>query len=216
MTLTVAINIQDYIFLASDQRLTIECAPETNLPPKTYIDHYKKIKYWEYGAITVSGDVMLMHYFFVILQAHAKQNCWDFLQMAQEARCFYFQNNKTTQPATGTAFISIYTLDKVEIVHVSIKEHLIEYEVIEPMHAHFSLYAGRPDDPIYQVFVNSLKKLDQFLNREDFFNYHIELIKYFFTRQKRFDESITSSFDLFIQNTTTGKGVLITVNNSEP
>lgn len=78
MTLTVAINIQDYIFLASDQRLTIECAPETNLPPKTYIDHYKKIKYWEYGAITVSGDVMLMHYLFLILQAYAKRNCWDF------------------------------------------------------------------------------------------------------------------------------------------
>lgn len=30
----------------------------------------------------------------------------------------------------------------------------------------------------------------QLLNREDFFNYHIELIKYFFTRQKRLDESI--------------------------
>jgi len=47
--------------------------------------------------------------------------------MAQEARYFYFQNNKTTRPATDTAFISIYTLNKVEIVHVSIKEHLIEY-----------------------------------------------------------------------------------------
>ena len=72
-TLTVAINIQDYIFLASDQRLTIECAPETNLPPKTYISHYKKIKYWEYGAITVSGDVMLnalfLSYFTSVCQA---------------------------------------------------------------------------------------------------------------------------------------------------
>lgn len=216
MTLTVAINIQDYIFLASDQRLTIECGPLTNLPPKTFVDDYKKIKYWEYGAITVSGNVLLMHYFHRVLQIYAKKNLWNFLDMAVEARNLYFEKAKTTKEATGTAFISIFTLNGVQIVHLSIKENIIEYEIVPPMHAHFSLFAGTPDDPIYQLFVNSLKKVDTFLNKIDFFNYHIELIKYFFKRQKRIDESITSSFDVFIQSTKSGKGIILSIENELP
>ncbi len=52
---------------------------------------------------------------------------------------------------TGTAFSLIFKLGKVEIIHLSIKENYIEYETIQPMHAHFSLFEGTPDDPIYQL-----------------------------------------------------------------
>ena len=172
MTLTVAINIDDYIILTGDHRLTIECEPFTGLPARTVVDDYKKIKYWKYGAITVSGDVLLMYYFHEVLEFYAKQNNWDFLQVAQVARAMYLNDDKPEQHATGTAFFSLFTLGKVEIIHLSIKKNYIEYETIKPMHAHFSLFEGTPDDPIYQLFVNSLRKIDSFLNFEDFYNYH--------------------------------------------
>ncbi|MGF2637281.1 hypothetical protein ACQUFW_13290 [Acinetobacter johnsonii] len=213
MTLTVAINIDDYIILTGDHRLTIECEPFTGLPTRTVVDDYKKIKYWKYGAITVSGDVLLMYYFHEVLEFYAKQNNWDFLQVAQVARAMYLNDDKPEQHATGTAFFSLFTLGKVEIIHLSIKKNYIEYETIKPMHAHFSLFEGTPDDPIYQLFVNSLRKIDSFLNFEDFYNYHTELLRFFYTRQKRIDDSITSSFDLFIQNTKTGQGFMQTIEN---
>lgn len=104
MTLTVAINLNDYIILTGDHRLTIECEPFTGLPARTVVDDYKKIKYWEYGAITVSGDVLLMYYFHEVLEIYAKQNNWDFLQVAQVARAMYLSAGKPVQHATGTAF----------------------------------------------------------------------------------------------------------------
>jgi hypothetical protein len=213
MTLTVAINLKDYIIVTADHRLTIECEPFTGLPARTVVDNYKKIKYWKYGAITVSGDVLLMYYFHEVLELYAKQNNLDFLQIAQVARAMYLKDGKHREHATGTAFFSIFTLEKVDIIHLSIKENYIEYEIIKPMYAHFSLFEGTPDDPIYQLFVNSLRKIDNFLYFKDFYNYHIELLKFFYTRQKRIDDSITSSFDIFIQNTKTGHGFMQTIKN---
>lgn len=104
-------------------------------------------------------------------------------------------------------------MDKVELISLSIREKEIEYEVIPTMNAHFSLFAGTPDDPIYQVFVNSLKRIDKFIIAPNFFTYHLELLKQFYKRQQSFDDSITKSFDLFIQDTTTGHGFITSISN---
>ena len=213
MTLTVAINLDNYIFIAGDQRLSIECEPFTGLPAKTIIDDYKKVSYWEHGGITVSGDVLLMHYFKKVLEIYAKRNQWDFIEITQIARFMYLQEGKPLHKATGTAFFSIFTMDKVELISLSIREKEIEYEVIPTMNAHFSLFAGTPDDPIYQVFVNSLKRIDKFIIAPNFFTYHLELLKQFYKRQQSFDDSITKSFDLFIQDTTTGHGFITSISN---
>lgn len=71
----------------------------------------------------------------------------------------YLRDGKPIHKATGTAFFSILTLEKVELINLSIRENEVEYEVIPPMNAHFSLFARSPNDRIYQTFVNSLKKL---------------------------------------------------------
>ena len=92
MTLTVAINLDDYVFIAGDHRLIIQSEPYTGSPDKIVVDDYKKIRYWEHGAITVSGDVLLMHYFHEILELYAKKNCWDFLEIAQVARAIYLND----------------------------------------------------------------------------------------------------------------------------
>ena len=211
MTLTVAIHLDDYIILTGDHRLIITCEPYTGLPTKTIVNDYKKISYWKHGAITVSGDVTLMHYFQNALDLYASNNNWDFLQIAQIAKALYISSGKPGHLATGTAFFSIRTVRKVEIIHLSIKNNVIEYEAMQPMHAHFSLFAGTPHDPIYQLFVSSLKKIDQFSSFQDFYNYHKGLIQFFYKRQQSFDDSITSSFDLFIQNTKTGYGFIETI-----
>ncbi len=104
MTLTIAINLDNYVFIAGDHRLSIECEPFTGLPAKTIIDDYKKVSYWEHGGITVSGDVLLMHYFKQALVTYAKQNNWNFLEIAQVARLMYLQDGKPIHKATGTAF----------------------------------------------------------------------------------------------------------------
>lgn len=213
MTLTVAINLDDYVFIAADHRLIIECEPFTGLPSTTVIDDYKKINYWEHGGITVSGDVLLMHYFKQILEIYAKQNNWNFLEIAQIARLMYLRDGRPIHKATGTAFFSILTLEKVELINLSIRENEIEYEVIPPMNAHFSLFAGSPNDPIYQVFVNSLRKAEKFILPQDFFTYHLELVKQFYKRQQSFDDSVTKSFDLFIQDTKTGQSFITKIPN---
>lgn len=48
---------------------------------------------------------------------------------------------------------------------------------------------------------------------EEFYNYHADLIKAFYKRQASFDESITASFDIFIQNVKTGIGFMQTIEN---
>lgn len=213
MTLIVAINLVDYIFLVGDHRLIITCEPFTGLPEKTIVDDYKKIQYWKYGAITVSGDVILMDYFHRVLELYANKNNWNFLEMAQVTRTMFLDSGRPIEHAKGTAFFSIFTAKKVELISLAIRHDEIEFETIPEMNAHFSLFAGTPDDPIYQVFVNSMRKTDKFITQHDFFNYHISLLKQFYTRQKAFDASITSSFDLFIQDRKTGAAITTTIQN---
>lgn len=69
MTLIVAINLNNYIILTGDHRLTIDFKPFAKLPSKIIVDGYKKLKYWKHGAIVVSGNVVLMNYFYEFLQA---------------------------------------------------------------------------------------------------------------------------------------------------
>ncbi|MFW1984318.1 hypothetical protein ACG94M_13500 [Acinetobacter guillouiae] len=215
MTLIVAINLNNYLFLASDQRLTIECEPSTGLPPRIHHDGYKKIRYWKHGAIVTSGDVILMDLFYkqLILKENKPESELDLILTSRIARVMYLQLGFPAAQIYGCAFFSVYTEGKVELIHLSIKEDSIEYETVKPMHAHFSLFAGLPDDPIYQQFVNYLKNVQSFESFKDFYNYHMELLKYFYKRQYSFDKSITSTFDLFIQNKKNGKGFTQTIKN---
>lgn len=215
MTLIVAINLNNYIFLASDQRLTFECAPSTGLPTHIYQDGYSKIQYWQYGAIVMSGDVFLMDFFYQALISSAKSNDHnlDVIYIAQVALAAYLHLFLKPKQIFGCAFFSIFTSEGMEIIHLSISDNVIKYETIEPMHAHFSLFAGSPNDPIYQQLVNCLRNDKSFENFKDFYHYHAELLKYFFKRQRSFDESITSTFDLFIQNKKNGKGFTQIIDN---
>ena len=213
MTLTIAIQLDDYIILTGDQRLIVECESFTQLPAKTIYDGYKKIKYWKHGAITVSGDVLLMYYFHELLELYAQKSNFDLLQIAQIAKKMYINDRKPSNQATGVAFLSIFSFGKVELITLSIEETEIEYETIAPMNAHFSMFAGTPDDPIYQNFVDALRCIGNFPSFKAFFEYHVDLIKAFYKRQKSFNESITARFDLFIQNTQTAYGLIHTITN---
>ena len=215
MTLTVAIHLNDFIILTGDQRLTIEYESAKDMPTKMILDDYQKIKYWKHGAIVVSGSVLLMHYFYELLssQAASQQDEWQFLYIAQIARAKFLQIYKNGEEATGTAFFSLFNNNKVELIHLSINEECIKYETVQPMFAHFSLFAGTHHDPIYQLFVDALRQQQQFLTMEEFYNYHADLIKAFYKRQASFDESITASSDIFIQNVKTGIGFMQTIEN---
>lgn len=213
MTLIVAIHVDDYLILTGDHRLTLECQPHTNLPEKIFQDGYKKIKYFKYGAITVSGDVILMEYFFDLLQRYTEQNNWNFIEIAQVARQLFIESGRDPISAKGTAFFTVQTFNQVQLIALYIREKEIEYETIPDMHAYFALFAGTPVDPIYQIFANSLRKVDKFAHLEDFYNYHLALIKQFYKRQQSFDSSITASFDLYIQHKKTGKAAITTIFN---
>lgn len=210
MTLTVAIHLNDFIVLVGDQRLTVEYESVKQAPAKVILDDYQKIRYWKHGAIVVSGSVLLMHYFYELLNIHAASEPaeWQFLAIAQIARAKFLNIYKGSEEATGTAFFSLFNNHKVELIHLSINEDGIQYETIQPMFAHFSVFAGTPDDPIYQLFVDALRQQQHFAGIEEFYNYHIELIKIFYKRQASFDESITCAFDVFIQNVSTGVGFM--------
>lgn len=156
-----------------------------------------------------------MLYFHELLKLYAEctQEIWNFIELGEIARSMFLQDGKLQEHATVTAFFSIFNNGKVELIHLSINEDRIEYETINVMHAHFSMFAGTPNDPIYQQFTDALRPINAFNSFQELLIYHIDLIKSFYKRQQSFDESITSSFDLFIQSTKTGHGFIQTINN---
>jgi len=212
MTLIVAINLNNYIILTGDHRLTIECQPFTKLPSKFFVDGYKKLKYWKHGAIVVSGSVVLMHYFYEFLQAQAPDT-FDFLLAAYQARIRFLQEGGQLDQATGCAFFSVFNNGEVLLIHLSIKTTLVEYEKVYPIFAHFSAFEGEPDDPVFQEFAASLRQSFEFESAQAFYGYHVDLLKAFYRSQNSFDESVTSSFDLFIQDTKTGLGFTQYIDN---
>lgn len=63
------------------------------------------------------------------------------------------------------------------------------------------------------LYFRSLQQSFEFESGQAFYDYHVDLLKAFYRRQKSFDESITSSFDLFIQDTQTGLGFTQYIDN---
>lgn len=215
MTLTIAINLDDFVIITADQRLTIHCKPFTNLPETLYSDNYKKINIWKHGAMTSSGDVLLMHCFYELLQVHANDgdNTWRFIEIAQQAREIFLEIGHPKEEATGSALFSLYNLGTTHLIHLTFDKTSIRYETIPAIQANFCLFAGTPDDPIYQAFVSALRRIRYFDSFSNFFNYNVNLIKAFYKRQQSFDDTITSTFDIFIQHRKSGKSFLKTIYN---
>ena len=44
---------------------------------------------------------------------------------------------------------------------------------------YFSMFAGVPDDPIYQVISDTLRLISTFRNYQGFYEYHVQLIGLF-------------------------------------
>lgn len=220
MTLLVALQIKDYIFLASDQRVTVQCEAFTGLPPLFYIDEFKKYRIWHYGVMISSGNVTFLEYFYSLIKRktrYSEDAMQDFSKMATTAKelCLTGHGIRFDQ-STATIFITARIKGKFELIQLNIRENYFEYFVIEPMSIALSMFAGVPDDPAYQVVADALRPISAFKDYRGFYEYHLQLIDSFFKRQYSFDESITSKFDLIVQNTRQGTGSIVEINENEP
>lgn len=157
-----------------------------------------------------------MHCFYELLQAHANDgsNTWEIIDIAQQALNLYLELGKPAEEATGSALFSLFNLGTTHLIHLTFDKTSIKYESIPAIQADFCLFAGTPDDPIYQAFVSALRRIRHFDNFNNFFDYNLNLIKAFYKRLQSFDETITSTFDIFIQHRKSGKSFLKTIHNN--
>lgn len=218
MTLTIAVNLTDFIILTGDQRLTLELldSNEDNQFKMT-IDQYKKIRKWRYGAIVTSGAVILMDLFYKHLQFESGllNSELDLFKVASKAVNDFLTFGYSIVHAVGWAYFSFFTDGELTLIGISIDGINTECDYIQPLHANFSMYAGTPNSTIFQDFVNQLREVNHFNTTNDFINYHLNLISRFYLNQKRIDDSITSSFDYVIQDTITGNMIEGTVLNND-
>ncbi|WP_296280832.1 hypothetical protein [uncultured Acinetobacter sp.] len=220
MTLLIALQLDEYIFLASDQRVTVQCEAFTGLPPLLYVDDFKKYRIWDYGVMICSGNVTFLEYFYSLIKlkkSYSEDAMQDFSKMATTAKelCLAGHGIQFDQ-STATIFITARIKGKFELIQLNIRENYFEYFVIEPMSIVLSMFAGVPDDPAYQVVVDALRPISAFKNYQGFYEYHVQLIDLFFKRQCSFDESITSQYDVIVQNTRFGNGSIVEITGNEP
>lgn len=211
MTLIIAAHIDDYILIASDRRaMTKNLNGDGLLIIKS--NNHHKIREWSYGAIAGAGEVVLLEN---IKDRVCEQGNkpFDLREIVQHEFNLRLQCGLRIDDIKSSFFISCFNGATAQLAYVDVNES-ITFESINPINIQMSVFVVTKERlNEAQHFYHQLKKHHEFRSNDEFIAYYTDLLKGFFLKQSQLDNTVTASFDLYLQSCSTGESKLIYIPN---
>ncbi|WP_092705769.1 hypothetical protein [Acinetobacter sp. yr461] len=226
MTMIISAHLGDCILIAADKRAMIYDLNSRLL--RISHDDEAKIKLWCRGAITGTGDSLLisriMNYFENLTEQEQKIEQINAIQMEIERRLsegvpkeFIFNNTLIFSifNGYGTSLYTIPIQPFFETFKLGGREHLrAQVNEIKEWTIEVCCLNIPSDLALLQDFQRNLRSLNSFESEGHFISYYIENLKTIFAKQASIDTSVTPSFDLYLQSCETGCSFAIHIENN--
>ena len=216
MSLVVAFNLDDYAILATDKRGVLNYIDENK---KNHVlsadDTYQKLRKIPFGFFASAGDYLITECFYAecMAQTPQKRN----LDQILEATYYRYCNLKgICHFAEMTTILLIAKgcnqngdFPKDSILEINIEFQSIKIQEVAPMNLVALMANMNPDQNFWDKMGSHLQTSKYFNKFEDFFNYHVYLIKHIWQEQLKFDDLISHHIDFYFHDRRTSKGILL-------
>ncbi len=216
MSLVVAFNLDDYAILATDKRGVLNYIDEKK---ENYVlstdDTYQKLRKIPFGFFASAGDYLITECFYAecMAQTPQKRN----LDQILEATYYRYCNLKgICHFAEMTTILLIAKgcnqngdFPKDSILEINIEFQSIKIQEVAPMNLVALMANMNPDQNFWDKMGSHLQTSKYFNKFEDFFNYHVYLIKHIWQEQLKFDDLISHHIDFYFHDRRTSKGILL-------
>lgn len=216
MSLVVAFNLDDYAILATDKRGVLNYRNEKKEDFVLNInDTYQKLRKIPFGFFASAGDYFITECFYTecMAQIVPKRNLDQILEDTYYRYCnlkgvCHFAE-MTTILLIAKGFDQNGKTTKDAILEINIEFQSIKIQEIDPMNLVALMANMNPDQSFWDKMGSHLHSSSDFKNFEEFFSYHVHLIKYIWQEQLKFDDLISHHIDFYFHDRRTSKGILL-------
>ena len=221
----VAAHLDDCILIAADKR-AMTCDLETGILRLAH-DEEQKIKLWHRGAIAGTGETEFINRiadYFIQFEADGrplKQMDAIYEEIEKRIKEGIPKEILINNSLIFSMFDGLDTLLYLIPIEPFFKEIeknekkiiIPKMHQIKPYGVDVTCFNIPPDMSSLQNFQSNLRSLLSFENALEFINYCITQLKQVFAEHAQIDPSITTSFDLYLQNCATGQSLALHVPN---
>lgn len=216
MSLVVAFNLDDYAILATDKRGVLNYRNENKEDFLLNInDTYQKLRKIPFGFFASAGDYFITECFYAecMAQTTPKRNLDQILEDTYYRYCnlksvCHF-GEMTTILLIAKGFNKNGEVAKDAILEIKIEFKKIEIQEVAPMNLVALMAKMNPDQSFWDKIGSYLRSSHNFKNFEEFFSYHVHLIKHIWQEQLKFDDLISHHIDFYFHNRKTSQGILL-------
>lgn len=215
MSLVVAFNLDNYAILATDKRGVLNYGTKENNIVLRKSDNYKKLRQIPFGFFASAGDYLITECFYTecMTKPSKKRNLDQVLEDTYYRYCnlkgLCHFSEMTTILLILKEFHENNQTKKDKILEINIEFQSIKIQEIAPMNLVALMANMNPDQNFWDKIGGYLRSSNNFEDFEDFFSYHIHLIKYIWQEQLKFDDLISHHIDFYFHNRKTSKGILL-------
>ena len=216
MSLIVAFNLDNYAILATDKRGVLNYI---NKNQENHVirtdDTYQKLRKIPFGFFASAGDYLITECFYAecMAQTRQKRNLNQILEDTYYRYCnlkgVYHFTEMTTILLIAKEFNQNNQIQKDTLLEIKIQFQSIKIQVVPPINLVALMANMNPDQIFWERMGSYLRSSKDFSNFENFFNYHIHLIKYIWQEQLKFDDLISHHIDFYFHDKRTSKGILL-------
>ena len=199
MTFIVAIQLEDNVVVATDNRITIE----NSSAESRHADTLQKIRFWPQGIITGTGESLALERIFKSFQQNNNpEQLSALLRDGCEAR--RLEIGEHTQLKKTRLLYSCFTNEGIRLKTVGRFSENIIVNAIEPMT--MELFVFNEDiSPIYQELIHlqqSLRNPQQCRSTGEWMHTYIAPLTTIFKKFSQADQTVSASFDIYFQTPT--------------
>ena len=223
MSLVVAFNLDDYAILATDKRGVLNYIDENK---ENHVlstdDTYQKLRKIPFGFFASAGDYLITECFYAecMTQTPKKRNLDQILENTYhkycnlKGVCHFAEITTILLIAKGCNQNGDFSKDA--ILEINIEFQSIKIQEVAPMNLVALMANMNPDQNFWDKMASYLHTSRDFNHFEDFFNYHVHLIKHIWQEQLKFDDLISHHIDFYFHDRRTSKGILLSAEEFQP
>jgi hypothetical protein len=206
MTFIVAIQLADSIIVAADNRITIEkndadkTSRKSSIVKKSYSDTLQKIRFWQHGMISGTGESLTLERIFRIFQQDNEPGQLPAL-LHESCRQRQQEIGTHAQLEKTRLLYSCPTPTGIRLKIIGRYDNNIKDNQVKPMT--IELFVFNDDiSPIYHNLIDlqqSLRNPEQFVSIPDWISYYLPPLRKIFYKFSQTDHTVSPSFDVYFQ-----------------
>jgi len=215
MSLVIAFNLNDFVILATDRRGVLHYGNEEKNIILKIDDTYQKLRKIPFGFFASAGDYLIAECFHAecLVQTSQKRNLNQILEDTYYRYCnlkgvCHF-SEMTTILLIAKGFNQNGKTTKDAILEINIGFQHIKIQEVDSMNLVALMANMNPNQNFWDEMGSYLRSSNDFKKFEDFFSYHVYLIKYIWQKQLKFDDLISHHIDFYFHDRRTSKGLFL-------